>query len=65
MRNKTLASHLCYIFIGVALLPGTLVVEIHRQVVDFTKSQNEQELATIESLVRCYAFQGPLFEENL
>ena len=47
------------------LLPGTLVVEIHRQMVDFTKIQNEQELAAIESLARFNALRGRLFEEQL
>lgn len=47
------------------LLPGTFVIEIHRQIVDFTKSRNEQELAAIESLAHFYALEGRLFEEKL
>lgn len=47
------------------LLAGSLMIEIHRQILDYTKSQNEQELAAIESLARLYAYQGRLFEEKL
>ncbi len=43
-------------------LNGMVLVEIHRQVSDFTKTQNEQELAAVESLVRYYALEGKFFE---
>ncbi|MBC7690250.1 MAG: TolC family protein [Methylotenera sp.] len=46
------------------LLPGTLMVELHRQMIDFTKSQNEQEIAAVESLARLRAYQGTLFKEQ-
>lgn len=39
-------------------LNGTVVIEIHRQVSDFIKTQNEQELAAVESMVRYYALAG-------
>jgi cobalt-zinc-cadmium efflux system outer membrane protein len=46
------------------LLPGTTIIEIHRQMLDFIKNRNEQELAAIESLEKFYAIQGRLFEEQ-
>lgn len=47
------------------LIPSSLVIEAHRQIFDFTKSQNELELSAIEALLRLYAFEGRLFEEKL
>lgn len=47
------------------LLPGTLLIEVHRQVLDFTKNRNEHELSAIEALARFYALQGKLLEEKL
>jgi cobalt-zinc-cadmium efflux system outer membrane protein len=44
-------------------LNGTVVVEIHRQISDFLRSQNEQELAAIESYVRFNTLQGHLPED--
>ncbi len=43
-------------------LNGTVIVEIHRQASDFIKTQNEQEINAIESLVRYYALEGKLAE---
>lgn len=39
-------------------LNGTVIVEIHRQVSDFMKSRNEQELSAEEALIRYYALAG-------
>ena len=47
------------------LVSGALVIEAHRQVLDFTKSQNEQELTALEALAKLYALDGRLFQESL
>ena len=47
------------------LVSGALVIEAHRQILDFSKSQNEQELTAIESLVKLDSLSGRLFQENL
>lgn len=39
-------------------LNGTVVIEMHRQISDLVKTQNEQELAAIESLIRFHALAG-------
>jgi cobalt-zinc-cadmium efflux system outer membrane protein len=46
------------------LIPSTLVIEAHRQMVDFTTSQNEQELLALEALLRLRVLDGTIFEEN-
>jgi cobalt-zinc-cadmium efflux system outer membrane protein len=47
------------------VISSSLVIEAHRQMVDFTKSQNEQELNALESLWRLRALDGSLFEQSL
>lgn len=47
------------------LIPSTLVIEAHRQMIDFTTSQNEQELIALEALLRLRALDGTIFEEKL
>jgi len=47
------------------MINSQLVIEAHRQMVDFTKSQNEQELSAIEALYSIYRLEGRLFEERL
>jgi hypothetical protein len=42
------------------LLSGRVVVEIHRQISDFVKTQNEQELSAIIALIRYHALDGKL-----
>ncbi len=44
------------------VISSSLVIEAHRQLVDFTKSQNELELNALESLWRLKALEGSLFE---
>lgn len=44
------------------VISSSLVIEAHRQMVDFTKSQNELELNALESLWRLKALDGSLFE---
>lgn len=44
------------------LIPGNLVIELHRQIHDFTKTYNEQELAAAEALSRVYMLEGKLPE---
>lgn len=45
------------------LIPGNLVIELHRQIHDFTKTFNTQELEAAESLVRVYMLDGKIPEE--
>jgi cobalt-zinc-cadmium efflux system outer membrane protein len=47
------------------IIPSSLVIEAHRQIVDFTKNQNEQELTALEALWRVYVLEGRAFEEKL
>ncbi|MBL7672243.1 MAG: TolC family protein [Bdellovibrionaceae bacterium] len=44
------------------VISSSLVIEAHRQMVDFTKSQNELELNALESLWRLKVLDGSLFE---
>lgn len=44
------------------VISSSLVIEAHRQMVDFTKSQNEQELNALEAMWRLKALEGSLFE---
>lgn len=44
------------------VISSSLVIEAHRQMVDFTKSQNELELSALEALWRLKALDGSLFE---
>ena len=45
------------------LIPGNLVIELHRQVHDFTKTYNAQELAAVEAITRVYMLEGKLPED--
>lgn len=45
------------------LIPGNLVIELHRQLHDFTKTYNTQELSAVESLVRLNMLAGSSLEE--
>ncbi len=47
------------------IIPSSLVIEAHRQIVDFTKSQNELELSAVEALWKIYVLEGRAFEEKL
>lgn len=47
------------------IIPSSLVIEAHRQIVDFTKAQNEQELSALEALWEIYVLEGRAFEEKL
>lgn len=47
------------------IIPSSLVIEAHRQIVDFTKNQNEQELSALEALWKIYVLEGRAFEEKL
>lgn len=47
------------------LIPSQLVIESHRQLLDFVKSRNEHELTAIEALARIRAIDGTQFLENL
>ena len=50
---------------GRGVVSGQLIIENQRQILDFTKNQNEQELAAIAALARIYAIEGRLFKEEL
>jgi cobalt-zinc-cadmium efflux system outer membrane protein len=47
------------------IIPSSLVIEAHRQIVEFTKSQNEQELSAIEAMWGVYILEGRAFGEKL
>jgi cobalt-zinc-cadmium efflux system outer membrane protein len=47
------------------LIPSSLVIEAHRQMVDLTKSRNEMELSALQALWQVYTLEGRLFEELL
>ena len=42
------------------VISGILVVEAHRQILEFTQTQNELELETIQTLLSLYLFEGRL-----
>lgn len=45
------------------LIPSSLVIEANRQIIEFTKSKNEQELSTLEALWNLRRLEGKLEEE--
>ena len=45
------------------LIQGNLVIELHRQIHDFTKTYNAQELMAVEALTRVYMLQGKIPED--
>lgn len=45
------------------LIPSPLVIEANRQILEFTKSKNEQELSTLEALWNLKRLEGRLEEE--
>lgn len=47
------------------VISSSLVIEAHRQMVDFTERQNDQELTALEALLRLRALEGSLFEGDL
>ncbi len=44
------------------LISSSLVIEAHRQIVDFTRSQHEQELEALQALWKLYVIDGRLSE---
>ncbi len=46
---------------GRGVVPSSLVIEAHRQMIDFASSQNEQELIALLSLLKLKALEGSLF----
>lgn len=47
------------------LIPSALVIEAHRQMVDYTRDLNEQELSAIRALWTIYAIEGRVLTEKL
>lgn len=47
------------------VVPSSLIIEIHRQLADYSKSLSEQENSAIESLAEVYSIQGRLLSEGL
>ncbi|MBC7660777.1 MAG: TolC family protein [Chitinophagaceae bacterium] len=41
---------------------GSPVIDIHNQIFEYVKSQDEMEMSMVESLLRIYAFDGKLME---
>ncbi|MDO8527299.1 MAG: TolC family protein [Deltaproteobacteria bacterium] len=52
-------------FFEKGLVPSTLVIEAHRQMYEFTKTRNEQELTGIDALWRLYIIDGTVFNEKI
>ncbi len=52
-------------FFDKGLVPSSLVIESHRQLLEITKSFHEQELTAIDSLWRVYVIDGEIFERKL
>lgn len=50
---------------GSGIVPSSLVIEIHRQMADYTKSLSEQENTAIEALAKIYSIEGRLLSEGL
>ncbi len=59
-KHRALESHF-----ERGVVPSSLVIEAHRQMVDLAKSQHEMELTATEALFRIRALEGRLFEEVL
>ncbi len=47
------------------VISTSLIIEAHRQMLDFTKTQNEQELMALEALLRLQVLHGTLFEGGI
>jgi outer membrane protein, heavy metal efflux system len=47
------------------LIPSALVIEAHRQMVDYTRDLNEQELGAVRALWTIYAIEGRVLTEKL
>lgn len=47
------------------LVSASLIIEAHRQIAEFAKDQNEQELKAVQALWTLYALQGRILEEQL
>lgn len=47
------------------VISSSLVIEAHRQMADFTRERNVQELSLLEALWQLQALEGKLFEEYL
>lgn len=45
------------------VIPSALVIESHRQVLDFVRSHHQQQLVTLEALWGVYALDGTLIEK--
>ncbi len=47
------------------VVPSSLVLEAHRQMIDLIKLQNEQEIIALQSLLQIYSYDGYLLEGML
>ena len=47
------------------VVPSSLVIEVHRQMVDFSRSLGEQEIVATEALANVYSIEGRLLSEGL
>jgi cobalt-zinc-cadmium efflux system outer membrane protein len=45
------------------VVSSSLVIEAHRQLVDFTRQKHQSEMETVRSLWRIYALEGRLLAE--
>ena len=46
-------------------LPSSMVIEAHRQVLDYARHQHDQEILALEARFKLYTLEGRLFEEIL
>ena len=50
---------------GRGVVPSSIVVEAERQLLEFTRSKQEQELHALEALAKIYVTEGRLLEMDL
>lgn len=47
------------------MISGPLIIETHRQIVEYIESRNQEEMRAIESLWRLHILSGKIFEEKI
>ncbi|MBS1985382.1 MAG: TolC family protein [Bdellovibrionales bacterium] len=52
-------------FMERGIVPSALVIESHRQLIDFMRSRHEQEIAALEALWKIYAIDGKIEEREI
>ena len=52
-------------FMERGIVPSALVIESHRQLIDFMRSRHEQEIAALEALWKVYSIDGNIEEREI